>query len=752
MEGLTAADPQAVGEFRLLARLGAGGMGQVFLATSPGGRMVAVKVIHPELAYDSQFVRRFRAEVEAARRVSGMYTAPVVAAGVDDRPPWLATAFVPGPSLEAIVFRYGPLPVPALWRLAAGLADALRAIHATGLVHRDLKPANVLLAADGPRVIDFGISRAVTDSRLTATGAIIGTPSFMSPEQVEGNAAGPATDVFSLGSVLAFAASGSSPFSGGPGGSPAAALYRVVHGSPELGMVPAQIRELVQACLTKEAAWRPDLGQVAARCAAAAEHLGLSPVPFWPPDVARVIEAQQAALAAEVEALPTAPSVQMPALAPAHAAPWSPTAPSRPGSPGSLGSPGPTGAWAPAGAREQTGPSGPPGARVNVSRRTLLIGTGAGGITVAAGVAAWVIGSRSLARTPPDSPRKSTTAGLPRGTGGRTRAGGTEPGTSAWVFPTSDEILSNPGVGNGVVYVGSKDNYVYAVSAATGKLIWRSWQGWVSAAPQVVNGMVCVATAEGVFSAIRATTGAVAWQQPTYTPAAFRPTWAVNEDTVILPSTTQPLTVYDVVTGSKGTTTFGSPGQFAGGAFGVANGVLYAIEESSALFAVRIATGATVWKRYVSSDESGFFTSIVIGDGAVYITDDTGMLYSLNAANGNSNWSYPAGGSQVSTPVAAGGLVYVTDDSGILHAITTSGGNQVWTRHTITSGEIGPAVSGSTLYVSTGEALQALDARTGNALWSYTPPDTGALVSTPAVANGLVFIGSTNDNLYAIRA
>ncbi len=137
--------------------------------------MVAVKVVHPELARDSEFVRRFRAEVEAARRVSGMYTAPVVAAGVEERPPWLATAFVPGPSLADIVSRYGPLPVPALWRLAAGLADALRAIHAAGLVHRDLKPANVLLASDGRRVIDFGISRAVTDSRLTATGAIIGT-------------------------------------------------------------------------------------------------------------------------------------------------------------------------------------------------------------------------------------------------------------------------------------------------------------------------------------------------------------------------------------------------------------------------------------------------------------------------------------------------------------------------------------------------------------------------------------------------
>jgi outer membrane protein assembly factor BamB len=221
---------------------------------------------------------------------------------------------------------------------------------------------------------------------------------------------------------------------------------------------------------------------------------------------------------------------------------------------------------------------------------------------------------------------------------------------------------------------------------------------------------------------------------------------------VILQSTTQPLTVYDAVTGSKGTTTFGSPGQFAGGAIGAANGVLYAVEESSALFAVRIATGTVLWQRHVSSNDSGFFTSVVIIDGVIYITDDSGTLYSLNAANGNSNWTYPAGSSQLSTPVAGDGIVYVTDDSGILHAITTAGGKRVWTRQTVSSGEIGPALHRGRLYVSTGLAVRALDARTGKAVWSYTPRNTGAFVSTPAVANGLVFIGSTNDNLYAIRA
>src|ERR1700756_4296639 len=160
MQPLTPSDPRVAGEFRLSARLGLGGMGRVFLGYSPGGRAVAVKICHPVLAADSAFVRRFAREVTAAQAVNGLFTAPVVAAGPYDNPPWLATAYVPGPSLQDYVKGFGPLPEPAVWRLAAGLAEALQAVHATGLVHRDLKPTNVLLAADGPRVIDFGISRA----------------------------------------------------------------------------------------------------------------------------------------------------------------------------------------------------------------------------------------------------------------------------------------------------------------------------------------------------------------------------------------------------------------------------------------------------------------------------------------------------------------------------------------------------------------------------------------------------------------
>src|SRR5580704_9138195 len=157
MEALQPGDPRVAGPFRLRARLGAGGMGRVYLGYSPAGRAVAVKVCHPEFAADPAFVTRFAREVAAARAVNGLYTAQVIDAGPDDSPPWLATSYVPGPSLHDAVAGHGPLPGPAVWRLAAGLAEALQAVHARGLVHRDLKPTNVLLAVDGPRVIDFGV-------------------------------------------------------------------------------------------------------------------------------------------------------------------------------------------------------------------------------------------------------------------------------------------------------------------------------------------------------------------------------------------------------------------------------------------------------------------------------------------------------------------------------------------------------------------------------------------------------------------
>jgi serine/threonine protein kinase len=187
-------DPRKLGPYWLLGRLGGGGMGEVFLGRSPGGRLVAVKVVRSELAGQAEFRQRFAREVTAAQKVSGLFTAPVVDADIDAPVPWLATAYVPGPSLAEAIARHGPLPAPSVLALAAGLAEGLGAIHAAGIVHRDLKPANVLLADDGPRVIDFGISRAAEATALTGTGTVFGSPSFMSPEQARGHrVARPAT-------------------------------------------------------------------------------------------------------------------------------------------------------------------------------------------------------------------------------------------------------------------------------------------------------------------------------------------------------------------------------------------------------------------------------------------------------------------------------------------------------------------------------------------------------------------------------
>ncbi len=264
-EDLQASDPESVGSYRLIQRLGAGGMGQVYLGRSPGGRLVAVKVIRPELAAESGFRARFAREVAAARTVSGMFTAPVVDADTDGPRPWLATVYVPGPSLTEAVAERGPLPAPMVLTLAAGLAEALVAIHSVGLVHRDLKPSNVLLADDGPRVIDFGISRAADASVLTQTGMILGSPGFLSPEQAEGLPVGPPSDVFSLGAVLTFAASGAGPFGEG---TVAALVYRVVNAEPNLSGVPAQVRPLVARCLAKDPAARPSAQAILAEAGA----------------------------------------------------------------------------------------------------------------------------------------------------------------------------------------------------------------------------------------------------------------------------------------------------------------------------------------------------------------------------------------------------------------------------------------------------------------------------------------------------
>ncbi len=256
---LDQSDPVEIAGYQLRARIGSGGMGNVYLSFTRGGRPVALKVVRKEFADDPEFRRRFRMEVASAQRVQGIYTAPVVDADPDAPVPWLATGYIAGPSLSYAVVEHGPLPEPSVYRLLAGVAEGLGAVHAAGIVHRDLKPANVLLAADGPRVIDFGIARAADATSLTGTGAVLGTPAFMTPEQVAGLPVSAATDVFALAHLVVYAATGHAVFGDGHY---ATLVYRIAQEEPDLSGCPESLREFAGRCLAKDPAQRPDLGEI----------------------------------------------------------------------------------------------------------------------------------------------------------------------------------------------------------------------------------------------------------------------------------------------------------------------------------------------------------------------------------------------------------------------------------------------------------------------------------------------------------
>jgi len=404
-------------------------MGRVFLGVSPGGRPVAVKAIRAELAADPEFRARFGREVAAARRVSGVFTAQVVDADVDGPVAWMATAYVPGPSLAEAVDMQGPLPEATVLALAAGLAESLNAIHAAGVVHRDLKPSNVLLAEDGPRVIDFGISRAAESTMLTQAGLVVGSPGFMSPEQATGDEVGPPSDIFTLGAVLAFAATGEGPFGTG---TTAALLYRVVHGTPDLDRVPATIRPVIEHCLAKDPRQRPTASGLLAEVGV------LQPDGNWLPESLTRTYAKgtlsrsgfawsgpvaAAGAAASDPALAGTASAYAPPVAPAGSAPFTP----------------PMGAYPP-----PTPPPAPSGMSQPPRRqrrmKPLVLALILGGIVGAGGATAFVVSSMSnspVQMEQPISQTSSTTA--PASVGPETSSASTVPSA-----PTSSPASSAP--------------------------------------------------------------------------------------------------------------------------------------------------------------------------------------------------------------------------------------------------------------------------------------------------------------------
>jgi len=454
-------------------------MGRVYLGYSPGGRAVAVKVVHPELARDPEFMERFRREVQAAEAVSGAYTAPVVAAGPEDSPPWLATVFVTGPSLSDLVSRAGPLPRAAVWRLAGGLAEALQAIHAKGLVHRDLKPGNILMATDGPRVIDFGISRAMQGTAMTGTRIALGTPAFMSPEQAQGHEAGPPSDVFSLGSVIAFAATGVAPFDGGE---IFAIAYRLVSAEPDLSGLPPGLRELVAACLAKDPASRPTLAQVMdAVVAGSAAFPAAAPGKFWPEPVA--------VLLADAPGPPTPPAGAMPPFTPPpgmpqhgtlHPAgtPYAMTPPGRtpPGVPPYGTPPGLTAAGM-THAPSMTGAPRPAPRRSSGRSWLIVVGVASVGAVLAGTVLALALTSQSSASSTQQQGSASAAA-----SGSPVASSASSASASPSVSLVSAAVCTVPADGclpsGGSQYMAVKPRQISTSGDGSGYVDGLSWTGW----------------------------------------------------------------------------------------------------------------------------------------------------------------------------------------------------------------------------------------------------------------------------------
>ena len=746
LEPLAPGDPLKVGGYELRARLGSGGMGRVYLGFSAAGRAVAVKVVHPALAGDQEFRARFRREAAAAQAVSGAYTASVVAAGPDDDPPWLATVFVPGPSLAEAVADGGPLPAASVWRLAAGLVEALQALHSRGLVHRDLKPANVLLAVDGPRVIDFGISRALEATSVTATGTTVGTPSFMSPEQAEGGPPEPAGDVFSLGGVLAFAATAAAPFGDG---SPAEVLYRVVHSAPALDGIPVPLRDLVSGCLAKAPAARPPLSQLAAAIAAAAPAAAVSsPTSFWPDALTDLIRAYHDRLSPDAAAGEGPERTQLDAgrtVTGALAAPGPGRTP--PGS-GQAGSPAAPPASPPS-APPAAPPASPPAERSpGVSRRQVVL-AGAGVAAAGAGLTAWF-----LTRGGPPAGKG---AGAPTIASTSATAAARVAGTRLWSFQTSGgqvhSVTAAPGVvylananngaapdahdvyalhagtgaelwrvinlgelyslltlADGVLYLGTDFHYVYALNAGDGRMRWRHQAGdRVVSPPAVSGGVVYVGSNDRNLYALSASTGHTLW--------SFRTGGAIRSGPVVRGSG-----------GGAGLVCFGSD-----------DGSVYQLEA---------ATGTQKWRSAVG----GYVREpVAIGPGAVYAASDDKHVYALRADDGGLLWRFATSDHPVS-PVLAGGLLYVGSADNTLYALHAATGERIWT-YPASGDQITwrvAAAAGAVYAGSLDGHVYALDAADGTKLWSYATG--GPVNSSLQVSGGVVYAGSDDGTLYALRA
>ncbi|WP_415950045.1 PQQ-binding-like beta-propeller repeat protein [Streptomyces sp. KLOTTS4A1] len=751
VEQLTQRDPRRIGPFEVLGRLGAGGMGLVYLARSASGRRVAIKTVRTELAEDQLFRVRFTREVEAARAVSGFYTAAVVDADPRAAVPWLATAYVPAPSLEEIVNECGPMPAPAVRWLAAGIAEALQSIHGAGLVHRDLKPSNVLVVEDGPRVIDFGIASGVSNTRLTMTNVAVGTPAYMSPEQAkDSRSVTGASDVFSLGSTLVFAATGHAPFHGA---NPVETVFMLLREGPDLDGLPEELRGLILDCMHMEAAMRPSPADLQAQLAphlfaTGSDDSGTASA--WLPERATaLIEARRGGR----------PPVRMPAGRSAGGGRGVPPQPAQPPQPprapaqGGAGSPGRDEAWGrPADPGPVRLPGAPvpigPGPRVAEARREADRRVGAPEASLAA---SW---SRSAAAAVNGS--GPAPAAVAPGQPAPAVAVPGEPAAAAawrpWRFRMSNDVWGTPQVVGDRVYVTSFE--VHALDVATGRRQFKTRDvAWSMA---ITDGRIHASDGPTLYT-LDADDGTDLWR---FAADAWVYSLEADRGTVLAALRGGTVAAYEAANGEKLWEITGTQTDFETPEAGpvIHDGTVF-VWKDARLRAVEARTGVERWTYPIGDAASCGGVPVRLtpaSDGAVYIAAGTRVL-AIDIASGQVRWHFEAPAVFLSPPAYApgagvtGGGVYLADYLGTVYAIDAADGRDRWRIATESRSSIDPLlVAAGHVHVGAGNGLYTLDAVTGTPKWRFQAG--GEIIGSPVSAEGRLHFGSADHCLYTLDA
>ncbi|MFJ5655584.1 PQQ-binding-like beta-propeller repeat protein [Streptomyces microflavus] len=744
MEQLTQHDPRRIGPFEVLGRLGAGGMGLVYLARSASGRRVAIKTVRTELAEDQLFRVRFTREVEAARAVSGFYTAAVVDADPRAAVPWLATAYVPAPSLEEIVNECGPMPTQAVRWLAAGIAEALQSIHGAGLVHRDMKPSNVLVVEDGPRVIDFGIASGVSNTRLTMTNVAVGTPAYMSPEQArDSRSVTGASDIFSLGSTLVFAATGHAPFHGA---NPVETVFMLLREGPDTEGLPDDLRPLIESCMQMDPTQRPSPADLQAQLA---PHLFASgsddsgTASAWLPSPATaMIERRRGGGRTVPPAGPSAPPPRPPQpprapdRAPDRGPDWR--------SGGDLRSPSPLSSSPPA---PDSGPVHLPGAKAPIGPGPRA-GEGRGAAAAhPAAATGWVRPPAGLNGSDPAS-----TAPVP--------APGPAPDASPaapdrwrpWRFRMSNDVWGTPVVSGDLLYVTSFE--IHALDVGNGRRQFKTRD--VAWAMAVEGGRIHASDGPSLY-ALDAASGTEQWRVRT---DAWVYALKADRGTVLTATRGGGVQGWEASNGDKLWEITGVQSDFetVEAAPVIHDGTVY-VWQDARLRALDARTGLERWSYPIGDAASCGGVPVRVTpapDGYVYVAAGTRVL-AVENVSGRVRWHFESPAVFLSPPAFAqgpavtGGGVYLADYLGTVYALDATTGKDRWRIATEARASVEPVlVAVGNVHVGSGSALYTLDAVTGTPKWRFAAG--GDVVGSPVVADGRVHFGSADHVLYTLDA